>query len=183
MKWTLRVAAGCLLAANATTGLAQGSSPTRAAPSQAGSLPDTLRANSGEQVRFLASSVALGQQYAKFIAFDGTSLIVEQRNSEIAKLAIPLDRLENLEVRRGRGKSRTHQGAAIGMIVGAALFAGGGYWASGGSENEFAGLGAALLAPVGVGVGALVGGLIGSQAGGFHWMAAHIPASDPGSRR
>ena len=85
--------------------------------------------------------------------------------------AIPLGRVRRIDVSRPNGGRSVLKGAAIGAGVGlGALIAAGGVCHA---SNADCALGLVLIGPAVVTVGALAGGLIGSQDDGEHWSRVY----------
>jgi hypothetical protein len=136
----------------------------------------------GQRVRVWASNPPMRQRRATITSISADSLVLQE--DEIpARLAIPIQSLEALEINRGEGGSKLESailGATIGGLVGAVAGGGIAYATldrpicrSGASD--VCGLGTLLGVFLGGGLGAVIGTVHGVRSASEHWEAVPLP--------
>ena len=156
------------------TALALLAAVSGALPAQA---PDTSRLAEGARVRVEAPALFAGRRVGSVAAMRGDTLLLRVRDRAVA---VPLARVERIEVRRGdrRRGAGALRGMGIGLLSGIAV---GLAYARIDETSEPCGdgpcgIGYFIYPILGGGAGLALGGVLGAAAGWQRWERVPLPA-------
>jgi hypothetical protein len=133
---------------------------------------DSLPLAPGARVRVSAPNLGVQHRLAHFTERRGDTLVFRSADADSMIWQLPLQRIERLEVSRGRRSGAVALGVALGLVGGGAIGGTLGYVGSRGDRYQYA-------ATVGAGiVGAVVGLMVGGAIGAHYrerWERVSLP--------
>lgn len=135
---------------------------------------DSTPVAAGEWVRIMAPTLSPRSLTGTLLNIERERVTMTQDPGPGQSFVVPLAEITRFEVQRLGPGSQVHRGAALGMVLGGLALGAVGYAATR-DDEYFPGLAAVVTVPIGIGLGALTGGLIGRTIKAPTWHRIDSP--------